>query len=313
MNTRHVAVGLFLLALLIGPALGQEKAAIRWKLEKDKTFYQTVVHGVKQEMTVSGQKIGMANEQTMELAWTPLKQLTDKSWVVQMKFLAIKRETTVGDKKVVFDSSNPGEAGKEIAAKIKPLLESSFTFTLSPQMKATKVEGYKEVLTKIGKGDTKLKQFVETLFTPDSLKQIADETFAMVPPKPVAKGDTWTLEHKVPLGAMGAFNTKSVYTLEGQSDGIDKIKVETTYGKHEPPGVTAGALPFKFKKFDLKASKSTGTILFNTKTGRVESTSQEAKVEGRVIADANGKELDIDLVQDRKETSKTSDENPVKK
>jgi len=64
------------------------------------------------------------------------------------------------------------------------------------------------------------------LLADDAFKQMADQLFALLPAKPVAKGESWMVDSKLPMGANGAFTVRNKYTYEGKDGALDKIKVE---------------------------------------------------------------------------------------
>jgi hypothetical protein len=107
---------------------------------------------------------------------------------------------------------------------------------------------------------------------------------------------------------------KRKFTYEGRSNKLDKINYEITDLKYEPPGANAGAgLPFKIKKVEVKSSSAKGTILFNSDLGRMESSTGESKIAGKMLFDFIGQQVDVDLTQTQTSTIRTSDSNPLGK
>ena len=65
-----------------GLSADEKDAELKWKFEKDKSFYQTVSTTTKQKMKVMGVDVNQAQTQTFEFSWTP-KELKDKQWTIK--------------------------------------------------------------------------------------------------------------------------------------------------------------------------------------------------------------------------------------
>src|SRR3712207_900953 len=59
-----------------------DKVTLRWKFDKDKTFYQTMRTETKQTMKVMNNDVNQVQKQTFYFSWTPLKQEGD-NWVIR--------------------------------------------------------------------------------------------------------------------------------------------------------------------------------------------------------------------------------------
>jgi hypothetical protein len=306
-----VVVGL--LTALHVPAVGQDKADLKWKFEKGKTTYQVMTTDAKIAMTVQGKEITNHSKQTVYMSWTPESQ-ADKSWTFKQKILGMKMEMDFLGQKIEYDSTNPGATPKQLADTLQPLIGAEFEVTVGPDLKVTRVQGYKELLDKLGQANPQVKQMMAGTFTEDTIKNMSDQYFSIVPNKEVSKGDSWTSDARVPLGGLGTLSVKRKYTYEGRDGKLDKIKVATTSIQYEGAGANPpGGLPFKIKKGDLKGSTYTGTILFNSEQGRLESSQEDGKITGKLTFEIAGNEVDVDLTQNQKVTIKTSEKDPLKK
>jgi hypothetical protein len=186
MRLRAVPALTALLALA-GFAFAQDKPQLRWKLEKDRTVYQETVTESDQALIVMGMQLAVKARQTVVSSWTPIKQTDDRGWVVRQKVLAVKAAVDLGNnKKVAFDSTDPESVAKDLAPGIQAVIDGALEFTLGPGLKAEKVEGYKELVEKLGKASPQAKALLEGLFTEESLKQTSDHYFAILPGKPVS-------------------------------------------------------------------------------------------------------------------------------
>jgi len=302
-----------LLAGIGVPAIGQDKAQPQWKFEKDKTFYQEMTVDMDQTMAVMGQQIPVKVKQTTISSWTPVKQLEDKSWVVKEKILGLKIDMELFGQKQAYDSQKPNDSPKELADGLTPIIGTEFEQTIGPDMKITKVKGYQEFVDKLGKNDPKVKQMVSGMFTEDTLKEMGDALFGMLPNKSVARGDSWSQEQKVAMPSLGTLTTKRTFTYVGKKGELDEIKMDAKLVKHEPPaGAVGGALPFSLKKLDLKKFEAKATLLFDSEKGRLASGETTIEMEGKMKIEVQKMEAEVDLKQSQKITVKTLDKNPIK-
>lgn len=310
MLRRRYLVGLAVLVITM-PVLAQENVTLEWKFEKGKTFYQDMSTETKQTIKVMGMDITQNQKQTFIFSWTPLEQDKDKNWVIQQKIEAVKMDIEIGGNKITYDSSKDTGAGNPLADFFKTLVGSEFKLTISPEMKVTKIEGKDEFLKKLIQQNQQMQPLLQQILNDESLKQMADPAFGVIPGKPVKKGDNWTRDTKLDMGPIGKFETSYKYTYDGKEGKLDKIKVETSV-KYIPPGDnTAGGLPFKIKAGDFKTSKGTGTILFDNEKHRLDSSDITLDLAGKLTIEIGGMSSDVDLTQTQKTTIKTSDTNPA--
>ncbi len=307
---------LVLAILVVGrvSASGEDAVHLRWQLTPGKTFYQEMLTDQNVVLTAQGKETTNKTRQTIYLSWTPEKALDDKGWIVRQKVLGLKMEMEFLGQKLEYDSSNPGAAPKQLADAMAPLIGAEFRLTIGPNWKVTQLEGYKELLDKLGQVNPRLKQMLAATMTEDALKYVSDQTFALLPGKAVKKGDSWEMASKVPLGAVGSLEVRRTYTYEGKADKLERIKVESRFLGYEPPAANAPAgLPFKVKKGDLQGSTATGVILFDNEKGRVASAEQTTNLSGKMVFEINGADEEVELKQTQKITTKTTDTNPVQK
>ncbi|GIW82732.1 MAG: hypothetical protein KatS3mg105_4539 [Gemmatales bacterium] len=261
---------------------------IKWKFEKGKTFYQEMTTNTKQTLKVQGMDIEQNQKQTFYFSWTVKDQDKDNNWILTQKITGLKMDIDIGGQKIVFDSlKKDNNAGNPLADFFNQLVDSEFTITLSPENKVVKVEGRDEFIKKLIKANPQMKDMLEKILSEDALKQMADPAFAVVPGKPVKKGDSWSKTTKLNMGPIGTYETEYKYTYEGKDDKLDKIKVESSL-KYSPPGEAGGSLPFEIVKANLTSKDGTGTILFDTEKGRLESSDMSLKLEGKLTIKVGG-------------------------
>lgn len=303
-------------ALILAPAAPaplDPGARMAWKFEKGRPFYQKMVTQTEQTMKVGGNDIKQAQKQTFVFRWVPLKQLPDRSWVVQMKAHAVAMEIDIGGNKISYDSSGPN-ADNPLSEFFTALLGSELTVTVNRNHRVTRVEGGRAFIDKVAKASPQLRPLLEQILTEDALKEMAEPVFAYLPNRAVKKGAKWSEERSLSMGAVGAFTTLSQYTYEGpalKGARLEKIAVRTklTYRPPAPAG-PGGALPFTIKRADWTTAEGAGMIYFSPARGRTERSEMTARMKGRLTIEVAGTETDVDLDQFQATTTTVSDEAP---
>jgi hypothetical protein len=293
----------------------QPKVTLAWKFKVDEPFYQTMTTETEQTMKVMGNEVKQTQKQTFYFSWTPRKQTGD-SWELVQKIVGVKMDIDIGGSRINYDSTQENQAQNALGGFFKALVGSEFTVTLDTKaMKVTKVEGGKEFIKKLGDARPEMKTLLEQILSDAALKEMAEPTFAVLPTKAVAKGDTWERTSTLDMGPIGKYENKYTYTYEGKEGGNDKIAVKTDL-KYTPPGEEnkgVGGLPFKIKSAQLESTDAKGTILFDRAKGRVVKSDQSLDLKGQLNIEIGGSPTMVDLSQTQKTTVETSDENPVKK
>lgn len=310
-SIRWVAL-LFVIGLAY-PVSGQDAVELKWKFDKDKTFFQEMNTTTKQTMKVMGMDITQNHSQTFWFSWTPKEQDKDKNWVIKQKIIGVQMEIEISGNKISYDSRKEAGTGTSLAEFFKALVGSEFTLTLSPKLEVTKIEGREEFLKKLSQTNPMMEPLLKQILGEEALKQMADPAFAAVPEKAVKKGDTWEKKSKMNMGPIGTYESTYKYTYEGKDGKLDKIKQDTEL-KYSAPTADAGAvLPFKIKSADLKSKEATGTILFDNDKGRVERSELKLKLDGKLTIDIGGNATEVELSQEQTTKVTTHDKDPIGK
>jgi hypothetical protein len=316
MLQRHRLLPLLVLGILVMPAWAQEKIELKWKFEKGKAIHQELTTDTTQDMKVMGMEVKQKQKQTFYFSWTPVEQ-KDKDWIIKQKIEGVKMDIEIGGNKISYDSEAPGAGNNPLADFFKALKGSEFTLTVGPDMKVTKVEGRQDFINKLGATNQQMKPLLESILSEEALKQMAEPSFAAARDKEVAKDETWKQSSKLNLGPIGTYDTTYDYKYLGPDDknkDLAKISVTTTLKYSPPAGDTVGAgLPFKIKDAKLESKNATGTLLFDLKNGRLESSDMNLTLEGTLDIEIGGQTTKVDLKQTQKTTVKTSDQPQLKK
>jgi hypothetical protein len=312
-------VALVFLALVV-PAFADDNksATLKWKFEKDKTFYQEMKTETQQTMKVQGSDVVQKQDMTFYFSWTPKSNEGD-TWVIEQKIIGVVMKIDIGGTKVEYDSRKDNPAGNPLGDFFNKLKDSEFKITLNTkENKVTKVEGRDAFVNKLIGANPQMEKLLKQILTDDALKEMAEPTFAAVPAMAVTKGKSWDRSAKIEMGPLGRYDNNYKYTYEGTGqDKLDTIKIDVTT-KYVPPPDTAmnvgeGTLPFKIKKGDLKSSSSSGTVKFDNAKGRVESTDTTLEIKGDLDIEISGQVTKVELTQKQTTSVKTLDKNPVEK
>ena len=301
------------------PKAGSDKSVLKWKLDKDKKFYQKMVTETKQNMKVMNNDVVQNQKQTFYFEWNPEKQDGD-IWTIVQKIIGVAMDIDIGSQKIAYDSTDAKTAtGNPLADFFKALIDSSFTIKLNTKdMKVTDVDGQKEFVAKLVTANQAMKPLLEQILSKKALQDMAEPTFAAIPGKEVAKGDKWKRETTLDMGPIGKYDNTYEYTYEGKDkDGkLDRISVVSSLKYKEPGEIPGGAgqgLPFKIKKADLKSSNAKGVILFDPEKGQVVKSDMELDLTGSLTIEIGGQSTDVALSQKQTSAVTTTSENPIPK
>jgi hypothetical protein len=298
----------------------KEKVSLKWKFDKDKTFYQTMNTKTDQTMTVMNNTVKQTQDQTFYFSYKPVEQKGDE-WTIVQKIIGVKMKIDIGGSKIEYDSTaatgaNNAGASNPLSEFFKQLVGSEFRLTLDTKnWKVTKVEGQKEFLDKLVKANPQMKPLLEQILSERALVEMAEPTFAVLPPEPKAVGDSWTRKSTLDMGPIGKYENEYKYTLDGKDNKLWKIKADTTLKYIPPTEATAGVggLPFKIKSADLKSTNATGTIYFSEEKGRVDKSNMSLDLKGDLSIEIGGQTTKVELMQTQKTDLETSDTDPLAK
>ena len=292
-------------------------AGLTWRFTKDVPFYQELTTTTIQNIKVQGLDVGQNQEQTFWFKFLPIKQEGDK-WVVQQTIEGVKMKIDIAGNPVSYDSTqDAATAGTNTALSefFKQLKGSQFTLTIAKDMTVEKVDGRDEFVKKLVAANKQLEQLLNKILGEESMKQMADPTFGVVPKEPKKVGEKWEKKVKLALGPLGSYDNTYAFTYTKQTGDVADIAVAVALVYTPPPADQGGeALPFKIKEGKLTQDTDPkvtngGTIQFNTKTGRIDSSKIAVKLTGSLKLDIGGTTTDVALTQEQTTAVKTSDKS----
>jgi hypothetical protein len=329
---RRLLASLLVLGALVGlavPASAQkdkdkdkkpkdEKVILKWMLPKGKEFFQTMTTDTTQTMQVMGNPVTQKQKQTFYFSWKVTAEEGDTR-TIEQKIIGVSMEIDIGGSKINYDTKNKVAANNPLADFFKALEDAKFDVKLD--LKSLKVvdidkKGRTEFVDKLVKANPQMKALLETILSESALKEMAEPTFAVVPPDgDVVKAKTWDRKTSLDMGPIGTYHNTYKYTYEGpegKSSTLYKIKVDTTL-KYDAPkeGTDSRGLPFKIKSADLTSKNATGTILFSKDSGRVDKSSMKLELNGTLQIEIGGQTTKVELKQVQTSEVVTSDVNPM--
>jgi Family of unknown function (DUF6263) len=295
-------------------AAAQQRTELHWKFEPGKTLYQEITIDGRQTTTAKGTQQPTRILQTLHVAWTPVQMRPDHSWVIRQQILGLSMTVQANGKQVSYDSSNPAVGPKELADSMELLIGAEFLFVISPEMKTIQVGGVREFISKTNQANPRVRQAVQGLFSEESLRQLSDQTFAVLPAGPVAPGDRWVVENHAALGPLGTFAVQHIFTYEGPVPRADdawgklhRIRMETIYGQHQPAAAGILGSSGQVKQFDLTGSRAQGILFFDAEKGRIDSAQEEVSLTGKLTIESGGQVEEMETNQEHKITIRSSD------
>ncbi len=292
------------------------KVVLKWKFEAKKPFYQKMSTETNQTMTVMTNTVKQTQKQTFYFSWTPEKQEGD-SWVLVQKIEGVTMDIDIGGSKITYDSTapTPAPAQNPLSEFFKQLVGSEFKVTLDTKtLKVTKVEGRDAFLAKLVGANPQMKPLLDQILSESALKEMAEPTFAVVPPDGTTKGGTWTRKTTLDMGPIGKYDNEYKYTYVDTKNNLAEITVDTTL-KYTPPAEATGVggLPFKIKSADLKSTNAKGNIFFNVEKGRVEKSDMSLDLKGELSIEIGGQTTKVELSQTQSTKVESADKTFVEK
>jgi len=295
-----------------------EKVTFQWKFEAKKPFYQKMVTKTVQNMKVMNNDVNQTQNQTFFFKWTPKKNENEKV-TIEQEIIGVIMDIEIGGSKISYDSTKEAPANNPLGDFFKALVGSKFTIELNTKdLKVEKMDGRDEFLKKLVAANPQMKPLLDTILSQDALKEMAEPVFAVIPTKPIAKGEKWSKTTHLDMGPIGKYDNTYSYVYEGLESGskdIHRIKVDTTLTYKEPAEniVGQGGLPFKIKGAKLRSSNPLGLVKFSQSKGRVEESTTKLELKGELSIEIGGQTTKVELLQNQESTVTTTDENPVEK
>lgn len=281
--------------LVAGPAAAADAVNLKWTLKDGDAFYATTTQELDQNIKVMGQAINQKMT-TTTVAKFEVKAAAGGGLEVKMTYTQVK-----------MDAAGPLAGAGGITDRFKG---ATLTATFDKGYELTKLAGYDKFLDQLSDGDDMMRKLFAAMMPESAIKLLFTQVFVAAPKGAAAVGDKWTRTDKVPLPGIGDLTNKTQFVLQGVKDGVAILR--TTGDVAFKAGEGGDALPFKIVKADLKSDEVKGTVLFDTKAGRLKSSSQVMKLKGTMTIEAMNQQVDAELDQKVTTTVELSEKNPVR-
>jgi len=251
--------------------------AMQWKLEPGDVFRIESVEKQKQKVATAGKIIESEHVVTAILKVQVDKKLPAGS-LVQLQFESVKVE-----------SRERSAAEDEM---IRLMTGATFKAVVTPQGQIVRFEDYDAFIKKLTQGRPASEKLLRSLLSEESLKMDLGSHLSFLPPGPVAVGDRWKRDGRIPLGPLGSFAAINNYHYEGKLEEKEAIAWTASLSYQRPKD--SGEL-FKIVKGDLQARRATGVFVFDAVNGRLVRADRSIEVSGALTIDVAGNQVAMKL------------------
>jgi hypothetical protein len=301
----------WMLVTLAAP-VPDETSGYRWKLEKERTFYQETTIAARQQIKIMDQETVQSQNQVMVFSWTPLRQ-EGTSWVLRQKIEGIRIVIDLGGARVEYDSTRPGGADNPLSAFFNNIVGTEFLVTLDKDMRVTRIAGHKELVARLIADNPPMESLIESTLSEAALKEMTEPMFAALPPRALERGESWVRSHNLDMGPAGRYRMAYEYVQDGKDGALVRFKIGNIDFKYEPPANNDPKAPFTINRANLSGKKGSGRILFDPEKGRIALLEMSLEIQGDMDVGIGGQNSRVELQQTQKTIVRIMDDNPLKR
>ncbi|MFN3651852.1 MAG: DUF6263 family protein [Armatimonadota bacterium] len=289
---RRVGFATLLAVGLVTAASAQVKLELKFPEGEKRTVVETT--RVAQTLTIAGMNVETRAEgaSTTEVAYGARRPDGNQPITETIKHVKLRLE--VPGSEVDFDSDKPAPAvGGPLDQVIESLKASkgvSYTILLSPQNKVAGVEGLDKVVQNLPPA---VAESLKSEYSPEKVKQAAEQAYSVLPAEPVKKGDRWSRTEVMNLGAGQQFVLEAFYEYEGpvEKGGKTLDRIAYSVGSVKYQLEPNSPLPLQVANSDLKIDSSGGAILIDRERGAVVERTSKMRVIGPMTFDVMGMQI----------------------
>jgi hypothetical protein len=234
----------FLVIVLTGSCtiggLAAEKT-IQWQLDEGQQLRVRITQRTRTQMQIGEKTTTLAMLSAMEMRWAVDRVDPQGTMHISQAFARfILHSTDAEGETLKYDSSadnRPPRALEEIAATLRPLLNSRFQVTLSRRGELVDVQATGETESLLR--DIPAYARWKKLLTRDGMNCTLRQCVGLMPEGPVELGDSWTESYQVetPSGNIRLSNTFEYQgTAEEDDAALEVIRMSTDVRRDEPRG-----------------------------------------------------------------------------
>lgn len=198
---KKIIAGLLLTLTVV--AFGQKKHTVALNLEKGKTYNQGIDATVEMTQMVAGQEIPITIAMNGKLSYT-VAEIANNAYTLDSKYIDLGMKMNAGGMNMEFSTTiEPTDTLSRIMYKMmKAITQGTFKVIMSKQGRVLEVTGIESLLdgmmaqfpTLPDAQKEQLKQQMAQSFGDKSLRGSIEMATAIFPDKPVAIGETWSVE-----------------------------------------------------------------------------------------------------------------------
>jgi hypothetical protein len=284
------------------PCLVRAEVQLSWKFKEGEMFFVEKVESLKQSAELIAKPITQESEITTVMAFRVIK-VTGEAITLEQKFAGAKLKGDLA-------------ANETLRKALEKLKGTTLLVTLTPEGKLTNLEGYDEAIKKLGNGKAGDLAAMKGILSEEAIKASLVETFGFLPAMAISKGDKWTREIKIPMGAFGFLQGDYEFSLVNkdektkEKDGATQqitvgAKLHFDYPKN---GIVRGDL--QVTRAEFKTESASGTISFDNSAGKLVSSNMDMSVKGTLTLDNKGTGLTVNLEFKTASKTRLLDKNP---
>jgi hypothetical protein len=230
---------------------------VKWTPGKKVTQRMTISSAIHAGAPKNGQNIQQTTDMSWDYSLNPLKTLDNGGHEVELEFVATKFEMKVGDRVYMsFDSAHDdGKQAKDpITPALRKLIGGKMRYTLGPDNKIERVDGYDDFMVRIARGsDSRNTEMLKGMFSEDMLKRLCSSA-DLLPDHPVRPGDSWKNSMDMTIYGTAKMTINGTFTFANWEDHNGHKCVKLDYeGKIVGKGSGAGA-PMSIDKGTIHGS-----------------------------------------------------------
>lgn len=257
----------------------------------------------KQALVLNGMNIDTASS-TFSLVTTTIgKRTADGRLELESKVDSMQSETSLpGGLTLQFDSSVPDKkVNNPLLERIADTLKAIVRLPVKVELNSSNhVED-----AKLPEGEfEKLPAGTQDHLKSEWLKKKAEQSMAVLPDKPVKKGETWEVASELNAGDGNVLSFRTQYEYVGTVDQDGKTLDKITSKTIDVSYSITGNATVQLKNSDLKVVESSGMLLFDRDVGDITLQESKLQVAGPLTFFIDGKEYagTVDFVIETKST-----------
>ncbi len=268
-----------------GDARAEDKVSLRLNLAEGKTYNLKMTAQQKISQTIQGRKVDM--DQTLGMGYSFAVTDVDANGAISAKVtydsVLFRQKGPTGT--VEYDSAHPTATVNPMAKAFAAQLGQSFSLTLTPEGRITKVEGVDKLFDHVlqsmdipaGPQRDALENSLKQQFGDQAMQDSMEQLTAIYPDEPVDIGDSWN--RKVTMSKGFPMQLENTWTLKSRKDGQATIDVKSKISSN------ANAGPIKMGPVSLKydfSGQQQGQFVLDEATGWTVSAKTTQKLTGKV-------------------------------